>query len=306
MAEDRAALRFQKLQGASKRGIIIRSPSMSLQDMILNRTEDFPSLSHLDSFNHSNTFHDTEKITDYNKMYRIDPPYRLVPADPGDRSCHWRPNALCVYRGAIVAGVRFPFHEFIPRLLADVGINPCQLPPNSWRVINCFMVLCLKNNFPLSVALFRKIFQFKNSAESTPGWVYISHRSSTPPIFHPQSIPDSNPKWKKEYMYLIWEGGNWGTIFRSTFGKAVDGSASDIELNEEETHAYKELIKDNYATMAWDLLNEFQLKSLGLSRVAKKGNFLSLCIPLPEYDCLIPIICLLFRNCSCSLHQQDK
>lgn len=275
---DRASARLQKMNQASKRGITIRSSHMSLQDMILERNEIYPSVSDLDSFDQSNTFHEIDKITEYNRMYKVEPPYRLIPAEPGDRSCHWRPDALCIYRGAIVAGVRFPFHPFIPQLLADVGISPCQLPPNSWRVINCFIVLCLKKGFPLSVALFRKIFQFKNSASTHLGWVYISHRASTPPIFHPKSIPDANPKWKREFMYLLWEGGDWGTLFRSTFSKVADGSPNDIVLNEEETHAYNELIKDNNATMAWELLDEFELKALGLSKVHDKGNFLTLCI----------------------------
>ncbi|KAK1398372.1 hypothetical protein POM88_008235 [Heracleum sosnowskyi] len=204
-------------------------------------------------------------------MYRIRSPYRLVPVGPGDRSCHWRPDALCIYKDAIIAGLRFPFHEFIPRLLADVGINPCQLPPNAWRIIMCFIVLCLKNKFPLSVALFRRIFQFKNSSAITLGWVYINHRPSTPPIFLPKSIPDNNPKWKNEFMYLVWEGGDWGTLFRSSFDRVSDGSPSDIVLNDEESRAYAELTKDDYATTAWTLLDEFLLKSLGLSNVHDKA-----------------------------------
>ncbi|KAK1352208.1 hypothetical protein POM88_053472 [Heracleum sosnowskyi] len=263
---DRSAQRLQKMNQVSKRGITIRSSTMSLQDMILERSEEYPSVSHLDSYNHSNRFHDADKIADYKNMYKIRPPYRLVPAGPGDRSCHWRPNALCIYKGVLAAGVRFPFHPFIPQLLADVGINPCQLPPNAWRLIMCFIVLCLKNKFPLSVALFRKIFQFKNSSSNTLGWVYISHRSSTPPIFHPKSIPDNNPKWKDEFMYLMWDEGDWGTLFQSSFSRVSDGSPDDIILTEEEAHAYAKLIKDDYATKAWELLDEFVLKSLKLSK----------------------------------------
>ncbi|KAK1394402.1 hypothetical protein POM88_013458 [Heracleum sosnowskyi] len=204
-------------------------------------------------------------------MYRIKTPLRLVQAGPGDRSCHWRPDALCIYKDAIVAGLRFPFHEFIPKLLADVQISPCQLPPNAWRIIMCFMVLCLKNNFPLSVSLFRKIFQFKNSSALSPGWVYLNHRASTPPIFHPKSIPDNNPKWKNEFMYLVWEGGDWGTLFRRSFSRVSDGSPNDIVLTDEEAHAYDELTKDNNTTLAWELLDEFVLKSLGLSNVSDKA-----------------------------------
>ncbi|KAK1385018.1 hypothetical protein POM88_022753 [Heracleum sosnowskyi] len=81
---------------------------------------------------------------------------------------------------------------------------------------------------------------------------------------------DNNPKWKEEFMYLIWEGGDWGTLFRSSFSRVSDGSPSNIILNDEEAHAYAELTKDDYATLAWVLLDEFQLKSLGLSNVSDK------------------------------------
>ncbi|KAK1387033.1 hypothetical protein POM88_015211 [Heracleum sosnowskyi] len=168
---DRASQRLQKMNSASKRGtpIPIRSKYMSLHDMINERGDEYPSVSALDSYDCSNRFHDVDMIKDYNKMYRVKAPLKLVPAGPGDRSCHWRSNALCIYRDTIVAGLRFPFHEFIPRLLADVQVNPCQLPPNAWRIINYFMVLCLRNNLPLSVPLFRKIFQFKNSSANNLG-----------------------------------------------------------------------------------------------------------------------------------------
>ena len=55
-----------------------------------------------------------------------------------------------------------------------------------------------------------------------------------------------------------------------------DGSPDDIVLSEEEAHAYDELIKDDYATMAWELLDEFLLKSLNLSKVSDKGKSLLL------------------------------
>lgn len=50
----------------------------------------------------------------------------------GDRTCHWRSDALYIYRDALLAGLIFPFHEFIPIFLIDIQINPSQLSPNSW------------------------------------------------------------------------------------------------------------------------------------------------------------------------------
>ncbi|KAL8124561.1 hypothetical protein AgCh_012279 [Apium graveolens] len=61
-------------------------------------------------------------------------------------------------RDALDAGLRFPLHPFFPHLLADLQINPCQLPPNAWRNILCFMVCCLREGFPLSVAVLGRFF----------------------------------------------------------------------------------------------------------------------------------------------------
>ena len=103
-------------------------------------------------------------------------------------------------------------------------------------------------------------------------------------------------------MYLVWEGGDWGTLFRSSFSRVSDGSPSDIILSDEEAHAYAELTKDNYATLAWVLLDEFQLKSLGLSNVSDKGNShlisFFIYLRLTYTNCFF--ICIF---CSCDLYQ---
>lgn len=108
------------------------------------------------SYNHGNTYHEEDnRITNMNRLYKVPPHLRIEPALPGERTCLWEGDTIFVYRGALSAGLRFLFHEFIPRLLADVQVNPCQLPPNAWRHILCFMVLCIRNKFPLSIPLFR-------------------------------------------------------------------------------------------------------------------------------------------------------
>lgn len=196
---------------------------------------------------------------------------KLTKAGLGDRSCHWKKEALCVYKDTILAGIRFPFHPFIPTLLADVQINSCQLAPNAWRLILCFMVICLKKNFPPSVAIFRNNFQFKNISQTIQGWVFLNQRLNIPHIVNSLSTPDNNLKWKDEYMYLAWEEGNWGTLFRSSFGSVMDGSPNDIVLSPEERVAYDTLIKDNGQTHSWDLLNEMTLREFGLSPVFEKG-----------------------------------
>ncbi|KAL8116823.1 hypothetical protein AgCh_023117 [Apium graveolens] len=270
---DRDLTHLQKMN-VSKRGtnIQIQSPYTSLLDMINSRGDEYPSLSELDSYNHGNTFHELDgRIESMNTLYTLPPHLRITPAAPGDRTCNWEGDTLFIYRGALTAGLRFPFHEFIPRLLADVQINPCQLPPNAWRNIICFMVLCLRNNFPLSVAVFRKVFQFYNSAMSQPGWVLIRQRPKIPHIFDSNFIVENNPKWRDEFVRLTWAGGNWATLFRRPFCKVSDGSPGSIRLSDEEEVAYQALISDDGKIDTWTLLEEFSLKKVGLSQASDKA-----------------------------------
>ena len=120
---------------------------------------------------------------------------------------------------------------FIPYLLADLQINPCQLPPNAWRNILCFMFCCLREGFPLSVAVFRKVFQCYNSSSSNCGWVYVKQRPKCKHIFNSASIPDNNQNWRNSFVGLRWENGDWGTLFRSSFGKVSDGSLKSIPFS---------------------------------------------------------------------------
>ncbi|XP_074383251.1 uncharacterized protein LOC141724864 [Apium graveolens] len=269
---DKNSERAAKIASASKRGkdIEIRSSYMSLIDMINTRGDEYPSTAHLDSFNHCNTWHNI----DFNKLnarYNVPPPFRLVPVSGGDRTCHWRPDTLFIYTDALNAGLRFPFHPFIPHLLADLQINPCQLPPNAWRNILCFMVCCLREGFPLSVAVFRKVFQCYNSSSNICGWVYVKQRPKSKHIFNSASIPDNNPNWRNSFVGLRWENGDWGTLFRSSFGKVSDGSLKSIHLTPEETIIYNGLTQDDGTTTSWTLLEEFSLIHVGLSSVSQQA-----------------------------------
>ncbi|XP_074337329.1 uncharacterized protein LOC141674523 [Apium graveolens] len=269
---DKNSERAAKIASASKRGkdIDIRSSYMSLIDMINTRGDEYPSTAHLDSFNHCNTWHNI----DFNKLnarYNVLPPLRLVPVSGGDRTCHWRPDTLFIYTDALNAGLRFPFHPFIPHLLADLQINPCQLPPNAWRNILCFMVCCLREGFPLSVAVFRKVFQCYNSSSNICGWVYVKQRPKSKHIFNSASIPDNNQNWRNSFVGLRWENGDWGTLFRSSFGKVSDGSLKSIHLTPEETIIYNGLTQDDGSTTSWTLLEEFSLIHVGLSSVSQQA-----------------------------------
>ncbi|KAL8155304.1 hypothetical protein AgCh_000616 [Apium graveolens] len=144
-----------------------------------------------------------------NVRYNVLPPLRLVPVSGGDRTCHWKPDTLFIYTDALNAGLR--------------------------------------ESFPLSVAVFRKIFQCYNSSSSICGWVYVKQRPKCKHIFNSASIPDNNQNWRNSFVGLRWENGNWGTLFRSSFGNVSDGSLKSIHLTPEETIIYNELTRDDAA-----------------------------------------------------------
>ncbi|KAL8097995.1 hypothetical protein AgCh_030937 [Apium graveolens] len=168
-----------------------------------------------------------------NARYNVLPPLRLVPVSGGDRTCHWRPDTLFIYTDALNAGLR--------------------------------------EGFPLSVAVFKKVFQCYNSSSSICGWVYVKQRPKSKHIFNSAYIPDKNQNWRNSFVGLRWENGDWGTLFRSSFGKVSDGSLKSIHLTPEETIIYNGLTQDDGTTTSWTLLEEFSLIHVGLSSVSQQA-----------------------------------
>ena len=161
MAEDRAAKRLERMTALSsqKRGNFpIRSSYTSIQELLVEWGDEFKSVAELDSFNYCSIFKDAKTLAVFNRLYRLSPNHKFIFADGADRSCHWKPDSLCVYRDALIGGLRFPIHPFIVKLLADAQVSPCQIAPNAWRAINTFLVIYLKKGFQPSVAVFRKNF----------------------------------------------------------------------------------------------------------------------------------------------------
>lgn len=178
---------------------------------------------------------------------------------------------LFVYRDALVTELMFPFHNFIPRLLADLHINPCQLPPMHGGTHFILWSCVLGKVSPLSIAVFRKVFQCYNKACTSPSWVYIRQKHKSPQIFNSASDRDNNQQWKDYLMGLQREGGDWGNPLQIIFWEGSDGSPKISTLSPEERIFYDELIKDNGQTVNWTLLEEFSLNHVGLTTTSAKG-----------------------------------
>ena len=259
---------------AAQRGTYIDIPHVldSISELLQEVGESFPNNTSLNSQSYASKMLDQEEVDKYNRLYAIPPPFKLTLVGPGDRTCNWRPSDLCIYKEALMSGIRIPFHEFVIRLLANLRINPCQLVPNAWRVITCFIALCTKKQLPLSVPVFRSIFQFRNSPSNSPGWVFVQHRPGVPNIFNAHSLPENNQRWRHQFMFLHWEGGDWGTLFKSAFARVTDGSNSCHNPSPDDKLIIEQLSCDDGATHYRKIINERALVSLGLSNVSDEGT----------------------------------
>lgn len=111
----------------------------SLLDLLNAMRDAFPNNSELVSY-HSPCKLDEQDVEQIRKSYGFPDSVKASLPGLGDRTCNWHPEKLCVYKGALEAGLRFPVDPFIIRLLAELQVHPCQLYPNAWRIVLVFML----------------------------------------------------------------------------------------------------------------------------------------------------------------------
>ena len=98
---DKKATRLAKMNAqSSKRGthIHIHSSYVSIQDLLNERGDEYPSISELDSFDHSNRFHDKKEIKRYNRLFNLPSNLELIHSEGGDRNVIGTPKG-CVSTG---------------------------------------------------------------------------------------------------------------------------------------------------------------------------------------------------------------
>ena len=112
---------------------------------------------------------------------------------PSDR-VHCPPVGwLEIYEDSLKAGLRFPIHPFVVRLMTEYNMCPAQIAPNSWHIIIGFLSLCLLHKRNPTVNLFRACYSMK----SHPGtdWWYFSPRKGLQFI---GGAPSSVHEWKAQ------------------------------------------------------------------------------------------------------------
>ncbi|TYH96910.1 hypothetical protein ES332_A12G209800v1 [Gossypium tomentosum] len=143
---------------------------------------------------------DLEKIA---MEYHIDTNrYHLSLPKSSERANSYFPckHTFCIYADAFKAGLRLPLHPLISEILSEFSVAPTQIPPNSWRVLICFISFCYSQKITPTVNLFRAICSLKDhSGESNKGWWFFSARIGFK-LF--EGFPSSIKGWRHRFFII--------------------------------------------------------------------------------------------------------
>ena len=103
---------------------------------------------------------------------------------------------LEIYEDSLKAGLRFPFHPFVIKLMTQYNMCPAQIAPNSWRIIIGFLSLCLLHKRNPIVDLFRACYSLKGHPDKD--WWYFSLRKNLQFL---RGIPSSVHRWKVQFFF---------------------------------------------------------------------------------------------------------
>ncbi|KNA25321.1 hypothetical protein SOVF_007610 [Spinacia oleracea] len=106
--------------------------------------------------------------------YGIKPPYMLV--KPGAEATVTTPAPGCtaVYVASLEMGLRFPLHPFILELLNCYGLAICNVSPNSWDSVLCFLTIRDMMEVSPTLRLWRNLFRLGPVAAKPNGYGWWS------------------------------------------------------------------------------------------------------------------------------------
>ena len=97
----------------------------------------------------------------------------MILVSSSDRVCFSPVGSVEVYEEALKAGLRFPLHPFIKRVLERFLLGLAQIAPNSWCHIMGLLCLCGLVGVQRTIGLFRSCYVLKRHP-SGRGWWYFS------------------------------------------------------------------------------------------------------------------------------------
>ncbi|KAJ0981516.1 hypothetical protein J5N97_009771 [Dioscorea zingiberensis] len=115
----------------------------------------------------------------------------------GERVSAPREGEIAVYQDALLGGLRLPFSDFTKAILEEYRLCPSQLTPNSWRLLNGFVMVFKNYGVNPSVRWFRLLFSL--CLESNADWYYFSARPGRKFL---GKVPSSIKRWKSKFFFV--------------------------------------------------------------------------------------------------------
>ncbi|KAL2475624.1 Uncharacterized protein Adt_36360 [Abeliophyllum distichum] len=115
-----------------------------------------------------------------------------------------RPGEVGIYQDSLKAGLRFPLHPFLVEFLCTFNLSPGQLVPNALRMLNYYLLVCIRKGIEPSVDVFRLLFEMK-PLDRYDCYVVFFHRDRGIPAhdhFKIPNCPTSNSGWKNRYFFV--------------------------------------------------------------------------------------------------------
>ncbi|GFZ08897.1 hypothetical protein Acr_20g0007050 [Actinidia rufa] len=112
---------------------------------------------------------------------------------------------VAFYEAVFSAGLRFPMHPTIRRILDFYGICPTQLSPNAWRNIISVLVIWRFHRCHLSLNEFRCLYTLLKGPGSDSGWFYFKARQGKNIL---KGAPRNVKGWKRNFFFVsgdVWE-----------------------------------------------------------------------------------------------------
>ncbi|KAJ1270346.1 hypothetical protein BS78_06G047100 [Paspalum vaginatum] len=119
-------------------------------------------------------------------------------------------NTICVYVGALEAGLRFPLHELYVQLLRHYNLAPSQLTPNAWLYMAAFLEVCKKAGAMPLPSVFRLFFSLCAHKGDGLGWLHFRPRvvttcgnsSSSGRLVTGTLAHSCGTRWKTNFFFL--------------------------------------------------------------------------------------------------------
>ncbi|GFY91115.1 hypothetical protein Acr_07g0013110 [Actinidia rufa] len=124
--------------------------------------------------------------------------YQWKIPEEGEMILSARPSEVAFYEVSFPAGLRFPIHPNIRKILNHYKVYPAQLSPNAWRSVVCSLVIWRYHKRHMSCDEFKCLYSLSSLLDSR--WFYSKAR----PDKNLLRGSSSNVKgWKKSYNKLL-------------------------------------------------------------------------------------------------------